>query len=124
MVNGNFRAWLRQIARNKVMNHHKKLKRSGMLVFDESLLARFEAEMEPPSPEDVEKKRQALTACFGRLTPENQSLLRARYTSAADLSQHSAASGRSHESLRVTLFRLRGWLRKCIDQRLAQGGGV
>jgi RNA polymerase sigma-70 factor (ECF subfamily) len=122
-IGTNFGAWSRQIARNKVMNHHKKLKRAGMLVFDESLLAQIAAEMEEVSPEGVEEKRQALTVCFGQLTPENQNLLRARYSSADDVERYSAATGRPQVTVRVAIFRLRSWLRKCIDQRLARGGG-
>jgi RNA polymerase sigma-70 factor (ECF subfamily) len=120
----NFGAWWRQIARNKVMNHNKKLKRAGMLVFDDSLLEQMESEMTEPSPEEFEMTRQALNECFGQLAPKNQSLLQARYNSPDGMARYSAASGRSHESLRVTLCRVRDWLRNCIDQRLTPGGDI
>lgn len=120
----NFGAWARRIARNKVMNHGKKLRRRGCQVLDEAVLARIADEAEFPEAEEMESRRQALAACLERLTPDNRLLLRARYSSPGELKRHSIRIGRSHESLRVTLFRLRGWLRDCMDYKLSGQGGI
>ncbi len=120
----NFGAWARCIARNKVMNHSKKLRRRGCQVFDEAVLATLADEEELPETMEMESRRQALTVCIERLTPENRLLLRARYTSSEEMRRHSIRIGRSHESLRVTLFRLRGWLRNCMDHKLSGQGGI
>lgn len=119
----NFAAWARQIARNKVMNHCKKLRKRGFQVLDESTLQRMVEEAEPVGTEELEARRQTLASCLEQLTPENRLLLRARYTSADEMKRHSLRLGRSHESLRVTLFRLRNWLRDCMDHHLSREGG-
>src|SRR6478735_8156363 len=95
----NFGAWARRIARNKVMNHCKKLRRRGCQVLDEAVLACLADEAELPETVEMESRRQALTVCIERLTPENRLLLRARYTSPEEMKRHSLRIGRSHESL-------------------------
>jgi RNA polymerase sigma-70 factor, ECF subfamily len=119
----NFGAWARQIARNKVMNHCTMLRKRGWQVLTAEILGRLADEAQLPESAEMESRRQALTVCLERLTPENRQLLWARYTSPEEMKLHSTRMGRSHESLRVTLFRLRGWLRECMDHRLSAEGG-
>lgn len=123
-LGSNFAAWARQIARYKVMNHCKSLRKRGFQVFDEAVLERLTEDAEEVDCHELEARRQALTTCFERLAPEHRQLLQARYTSPEEMKLHSTRIKRSHESLRVTLFRLRKWLRDCMDHRLSEVGGA
>lgn len=123
-LGSNFAAWARQIARYKVMNHCKSLRKRALQVFDEAVLERLADDTEEVDCHELEAKRQALSTCFARLAPEHRQLLQARYTSPEEMRRYSIRIKRSHESLRVTLFRVRKWLRDCMDHRLSEQGGA
>lgn len=121
----NFAAWARQIARYKVMNHCKSLRKRSHQVLDDAVLNRLADEAEEVDRHELEARRQALAACFERLAPEQRQMLQARYASPEELKRYLTRIGRSQESLRVTLFRVRKWLRNCLDHQLfEQGGGA
>ncbi len=121
----NFGAWACTIAYYKILDHRKKLKRNGFLIFNEELCRSLAAESEDREPAALEARRRALQICLGRLSPENRGFLDARYASArGEMDQVAVETGRSRASLRVTLSRLRSFLRRCIDQTLAEEGGA
>lgn len=120
----NFGAWASRVARNKLMNHHKKMRRAGWLVFDDDLVALMAEDSAMPESAALEAKRQALRHCLREISPQHRDLLLARYSSPAEIRHYARRTGRSRESLRVTLHRLRIALRRCIDQRLGLEGGA
>lgn len=113
----NFIAWAFSIARFEVKAHRRKSMKLGWVGLDEELvedLAEYSAMDESLS----ENHLQALDHCLRSLKDDERKLLEHRYFSKKSLSDFSTPSGRSAESLRVTLFRVRAALRKCINQRL------
>lgn len=113
-----FRAWACTIARFKTMAHRRKIARLGIRSFDDDLLDVLAAECEA-SPDELDEKLRALEKCLGRLNEPERGLIEHRYYSATGLDEFAARSGRPVESLRVSLFRIRAALKKCISAELA-----
>ena len=121
----NFGAWACTIAYYKVLDHRKKMKRDGILVFNDELSQSMADETQITSPETIEIKRKALRHCLAKLSDKDRSLLDARYHSPhGNMDQVASETGRSRASLRVSLCRLRTNLRNCITKRIAMEGGV
>jgi DNA-directed RNA polymerase specialized sigma24 family protein len=77
------------------------------------------------APDVLEEQRWALEQCLAKLSPANRRLLQARYHSTSGaLARLSAETGRTSESLRVTLSRIRSSVRRCIRGLLALEGGI
>lgn len=114
----NFRAWACSIARFKVMNHRRKLAQIGLRVFDDELAEQLATECEA-EPEEFDERLHALNACLGRLQEKERALVEHRYFSGSQLEEFAAECGRPVESLRVSLFRIRAALKKCITSELA-----
>lgn len=113
-----FRAWACTIARFKAMAHRRKVARLGMRSFEDDLLELLASECEA-APEELDEKLRALEKCMGRLNEPERGLIEHRYATAAGLDEFAEKSGRPVESLRVSLFRIRAALRKCISSELA-----
>ncbi len=120
----NFGAWACTVAYYKVLDHRRKLKKDGVLVFNNDLCELL-TEDSIELPQEVDQKRSALSQCLGKLNNGERELLLARYQNKkGSMDEVSQITGRSRASLRVTLSRLRDKLRNCIIQRLAMEGGV
>jgi RNA polymerase sigma-70 factor (ECF subfamily) len=113
----NFRAWACQIARFKVMGHRRKLANLGFQLFDDELAEQLAEECEA-EPEELAARMEALKKCLTRLKESERQLIEHRYLSDSNLDKFSEKSGRSVDSLRVTLFRIRAGLKKCITGEL------
>ncbi|MCH7228906.1 sigma-70 family RNA polymerase sigma factor [Haloferula sp. A504] len=109
----NFKAWACQIARYKVMSHRRRLANFGRPVFDDDLAEMLAAECEA-EPEELDVRMEALRKCLGRLRDKERELINHRYFSNDGLEAFAEKRGQSVETLRVTLFRIRAALRKCI----------
>ncbi|MFC7338749.1 sigma-70 family RNA polymerase sigma factor [Haloferula chungangensis] len=111
----NFGAWSCTVAYYVILNHRKKMRRDGFLIFNEELCQSLATESAKREPAILESKRLALQTCLGKLTPENRELLEIRYENQrGGMSRLAEETGRSRASLRVTLSRLRASLRQCI----------
>lgn len=120
----NFGAWACTVAYYKVLDHRRKLKKDGILVFNDTLCELLHQDSSV-QPEAVNKKRIALSLCLKSLNNKERSLLLTRYESATNpMTEMSHSTGRTKASLRVTLSRLRTKLRDCITLRLGQEGGI
>jgi RNA polymerase sigma-70 factor (ECF subfamily) len=113
----NFRAWACAIARYRVMGHRRKLARQGLPLFDDALAEQLAAECEA-EPEELTDRIRALEHCLGRLPEKERALIDNRYFSDSHLDEYAAQCGRPVESLRVSLFRIRAALKKCITGEL------
>lgn len=121
-VGTNFGAWIHKVARYMVLNERRRLARGNWLMFNEELIDHLAKEEVEDQPDVFEEKRSALRHCLTRLSPEHQDLIKARYFSEENYDDYVVKKGRTRNSLRVTLCRLRSFLRRCIGQRLATGG--
>ncbi|MBT8038430.1 MAG: sigma-70 family RNA polymerase sigma factor [Verrucomicrobiae bacterium] len=109
----NFRAWALQIARYKVLGHRRKLANLGYLIFDDELAELITEECEA-EPDELTTRMKALKKCLARLNEPERQLIEHRYLTESNLVEFAEKSGRSADSLRVTLFRIRAGLKKCI----------
>ncbi len=112
----NFRAWACSIARFKVMSHRRKLSNLGFQLFDEGLTEQLAMECEA-EPEELDGRLRALDTCLNRLTDSERSLVEHRYFSGSTLEKYALKVNRPAESLRVSLFRIRAALKKCIAEK-------
>lgn len=122
----NFGAWACTVARYKVLEHRRKeARRNGLLIFNEELSGVLAAQAQEREPDALEDQRWALDQCLAKLSPSNRRLLKARYDSSSGaIASLSAETGRSGESLRVSLSRIRSSLRRCMRGLLALEGGI
>ncbi|BCX49368.1 DNA-directed RNA polymerase sigma-70 factor [Haloferula helveola] len=122
----NFGAWACTVARYKVLEHLRKESRlRGLLVFNDELSEDLATEMADRMPSDIEEKRQALDYCLSSLSAPHRRLLEARYhRNGNQMGEIAEETGRTRESLRVTLSRIRGVLRECVRGRLGHEGGA
>lgn len=114
----NFWAWARAIARLEVKVHRRRLRRQECLMLDEDLAEQL-AEHTAALHNDLDERLRALDRCLGRLAENERELIEHRYFSKLTLEGFAARCGRPVESLRVSLFRIRAALRKCIKGELA-----
>ena len=117
-VGTNFRAWASAIARYEVKTHRRKMLRFSKLMLSEELSEMLANHCEAP-PDEVDARLHALDKCLGRLRESERELLDHRYFSKGTLDDFAARCDRPPESLKVTLFRIRAALRKCINGELA-----
>jgi len=117
---GNFLAWVRGIARNKVLEHHRR-QRSAPLPFDEELLNLL-ADSAEGSDQLLEQRREALTKCLERLAPRAREIVDLRYAEQS-LSPPEIAERLvwTTNAVHVALSRVRAFLRECTQQVLASG---
>ncbi|MFD2158568.1 sigma-70 family RNA polymerase sigma factor [Rubritalea tangerina] len=125
-LGSNFGAWACTVAYYKVLDYRRKLKKDGILVFNDTLCELLGDDSQTDAqPEAISQKRSALNQCLLSLTQNERKLLITRYASDHNpMDAIAAATGRSKASLRVTLSRLRSKLRSCITKRLIQQGGT
>lgn len=118
----NFGAWAFTIARLEVKSHRRRLRRLGLPLLDEDLADRLGeqlAEQLARTPGELDERLHALDKCVSRLGGSERELIEHRYFTKCSLDEFAANCGRPVESLRVTLFRIRAGLKKCINAELA-----
>jgi RNA polymerase sigma-70 factor (ECF subfamily) len=113
----NFRAWACQIARFKVMKHRRKMANLGYQVLDDDLADMLAVECAVET-EELDTRMDALRKCLGRLQEKERELIEHRYFSNAGLEEFAMKRGQTAETLRVSLFRIRAGLKKCITGEL------
>jgi len=119
-----FRLWLLGIARHKVLDHlREKARQAGTkpqleLAWDGWLAERLEARVLAP---EQERRFLALETCVESLTADRAGMLRSYYVEQRSARQIGTSLGLNENAVRVTLFRIRRFLRACVERRLAHG---
>ena len=113
----NFQAWACTIARYEVKSHRRRMLRFGGLMLSEDLADTLAQHSELP-PGEVDERHEALARCLNRLRESERELINHRYFTKGTLEDLAVRCDRPVESLRVTLFRIRAALRKCINGEL------
>ena len=121
-TDGNFLAWVRGIARNKVLEHFRR-SRAQPRLFDDGLLEVLVASA--GGQDDVwEERRTALADCIQQLAPRARQILEMRYadtpTPPPEIAQRLAWTV---NAIHVALARARKFLQECTRRRLAAGEG-
>ena len=114
-----FKAWSFTVARFQMMRHRKTLYSRGWVTLDEQASELIAEDMEEFLDEKWEAKRMdALTDCLGKLRPEDRDLVLHRYWKKTRLQDFAVVKGRSMNGLKVSLFRIRAALKKCIEKEI------
>ncbi len=114
----NFRAWAFEVAKWNVRSHFKELGRKHWLVFDDDLATAITERMAERVPPRPAPRQAALQECLQQLRPIDRDLLLSHYEVGETLAECAARTGRSAKGLKVTLFRIRAALRRCIHSKL------
>jgi RNA polymerase sigma-70 factor (ECF subfamily) len=115
----NFKAWAFQTIRYHILNHRRKMKSQGWLVFDDDLVEQV-APDSGSTPDELEERHLALRQCLLKLRPKDRELLHHRYATNASLHEYAVLTHRSTGTLKAVLFNLRASLRRCIDKQMRQ----
>lgn len=116
----NFVAWAFTIARYEVMRHRDKLKRNGRIVFSDQLMDTIAESNQ--SRDDNEHHLVALERCMQKLSDEQRELIQCRYTKGQSLEKLATHLKKPAGALRVSLFRTRATLKRCIEKQSTIGG--
>ena len=110
-VGTDFAAWIRRIAYNHLRAELERAGRRRRL--EGELLARLERD-EPEDP-----NLDTLKECVEILPPTSQEIVRSYYADSVGLAEIGKRLGRSADSLKVALFKIRARLRECVESKLA-----
>ena len=116
-----FLAWLKAIARNLVMDHHKR--HAQRHAIHERYLRELAAAKasEILGPREVDLRLEMLQRCIDRLPEEQRDFLRQVHSRNRTLEEMAHRLQRSALAVRKQSSRLHELLRQCIDRHLAQG---
>jgi RNA polymerase sigma-70 factor (ECF subfamily) len=112
----NFKAWVLTTARFQVMSFQQKMKREKRALLDEDVLMMIADEVEEDA-EQMNRKLTYLNECIGLLPIRDQELVLHRYWEKGRFRDYAKADGRSEGALKVALYRIRGALRTCIEEK-------
>ncbi len=117
----NFEAWARRIAWYQTKAYIKKHRRRWSELMDGALIDRIAEAAERVAEHDAERRR-ALRDCLEQLPGEDRDLIGLRYGQARSIGELSAACGRTIGALKQALYRIRGNLRRCVQQHPSEAG--
>jgi RNA polymerase sigma-70 factor (ECF subfamily) len=111
-----FDRWACRIAYYETLKFREKTKKERFFSNDfiETLATETEASLEP-----LDRRRDALTGCLGKLKERDRQLILSRYQSRATTRGIAEALGRSVQGTRKSLHRIRTLLLACIERTLA-----
>ncbi|MBK1790803.1 sigma-70 family RNA polymerase sigma factor [Persicirhabdus sediminis] len=113
----NFGAWANTVARFQVLKQRAKLKKADVPIMDEGVMD-FLALQCDVSEEESDYRLKSLDECLRGLSEPDRCLIEARYGSRMSLREYAGEINRSEGVLRVTLYRIRQGLRRCINGKL------
>lgn len=118
-VGTNFGAWASQIAKNCALNHFQTRRRRK--VFSATMIELL-ADSQAAQENDMRlRRRQALSACLDKLSPEDRSLVVECYEPDATVKKVAERINRPAAGVSNSLSRIRRALYRCIEATLARG---
>lgn len=116
----NFRAWAFTIARFQTMAYLQELKRRRWISLDTDVAEQIAQDLEedPLEAAAYEEQLNALDHCLEKLRGKDRELVVQRYWHKTRLQDYAVISHRSVDSLKVTLFRLRAALKRCVETKI------
>lgn len=120
-LQSNFLAWVRVIARFKILALHRDASRSPLLLSEDVLESLMLAAPDPehePAPSAVQGSLETLRSCLLKLAPAAREMIHLRYFSQYGPSEISRLRECSVNAVNVTLARSREALRRCMQASL------
>src|ERR1051325_1796835 len=113
-----FKAWAFGVARFEVLAWLRD-KGRDRLVLNEDVVTRLAEETAAAEPR-LERQREALEACIGKVAPDQRALLMQAYQPGTRIQEVALGSGRTVPGFYQWLHRMRKLLLDCIRRALAQ----
>ena len=120
VVGTNFKAWMFSIAKFKVMSVWRDRKRQKEWGVPEDVLVKLVEEAADSAVEEQSPRREVLGECLDQLRPEDRGLVLRRYFDGGRIKEIASDLGRSADSVKVSLHRIRLVLRACVRRKLNQ----
>ncbi|HDS85335.1 MAG TPA: sigma-70 family RNA polymerase sigma factor [Phycisphaerales bacterium] len=114
----NFWAWAACVARFRVLDFHKKNRKTRPL-FDNQMYREL-FEIADAVTEESSDRRHALKICMEKLKSSDQKLLQLRFDKSYSIQRIAQLTGRSRHGLYKTMARILGLVRECMQRTLAQ----
>lgn len=114
-----FEAWVIWLAKHRVIDHFRRLRRDR-LVFDDDLIQRVAEIHTKRSAPGIADHGEALEHCLDQLPAKSRRLLNQRYVDNLTPTQIAERAGSTSGSIRVQLHRLRDLLAECVRRRVAR----
>lgn len=119
-LGSNFRAWAFSVARWEVKAWLTRRKRADWLSFHDDLSALLAARFDHSTLVGSENGAlDALSHCLGKLKKKDRLLVLTHYQDDKAISECARIYQRGADSLKVSLFRIRRLLRRCVDSQLS-----
>lgn len=112
-TSGNYGAWLREIARRRILEHARKTKRRAELA--QALRRLEEAAQRVEVPDE---RREALRHCLANLTQTGRAVMEGRYQQRRPVEVIAQAIGKTVQATYAILKRVRQALKECVERRL------
>jgi len=110
--------WLKGIAKNLSLNHFRKSRRDA----EQRLEAVAVLLEQLPGPLESIEDPEQLDGCLDKLPGRSRQMIALRYVDGLESSAIGEQLGLSAEAVRITLLRIRGVLRECLERNLAKEG--
>lgn len=117
-IGTNFKSWMFSVAKFKVLSCWRDQSRNREWSMPEETLVGLLEKVEEGGLDHTETKVLALRECLDRLKNADRDLILRRYFDEYTLEKLSDEAGRTCESLKVSLHRIRVALRTCIGRKL------
>jgi RNA polymerase sigma-70 factor (ECF subfamily) len=120
-----FAPWLRGIARNLVLAHHRRHRRLPAIC-EETVLAHLDRRLDEigrRAGDTWDEKLEALDDCLDRLPDETRTLLDWHYRLELDTARIAARLDSNRETIKKRLQRARSRLLDCLTAKGVLGGG-
>jgi len=118
----NFMAWARRVAYFQVKAYLKRHRPRGIIALDGPVLDAVARAAERES-DRFEEHHHALRDCLEKLPDEDRNLIRMRYGDEYSVTEMATLCGRTAGALRQALYRIRGNLRRCVQNQVKPEAG-
>lgn len=112
----NFGAWMREIARLKILEERRRAAKNG-LPLDNELLEKMNVSIS--KTESLwEREKEILRECISRLTGQAREIIRMKYEDSLIIRAIARTMGKAAGAVQVALSRARDALRTCIKRAM------
>jgi RNA polymerase sigma factor (sigma-70 family) len=134
--NHNVMSWLYRIARSKIVDYYRKMKREDAMIRIQKTVVRQKNLLnyftDAPSSEVLRQEEDLILRIgFSRLAPEYRKVLRLKYEEKKSVTELAQAAGKTEKSIESILFRARRKLQqeliKTMKEKIyeiREGGGI